>query len=602
VHYRWQGAFHLAHLFLQQAAAIPLPQQDYLFVEERLYRYVVRMALATSCYHIGQYDVGIRICDELLQDRQQMPPNIYDQILINRQQCVARAAGIYSVTGTNRHKIRVIVPFRNPGPHLDSCVESLLRQTCVPFAMVFLDNGSTDGSHQKVPVEDPRVTLIRRSRGETADESFCLFVARHCEEEDVVLQLEGSDWLAADTALAQLQQCFADPGCMVTYGQFQYSDGASGLACLIPDIDSDRLLVDDWRCTYPVAFRARLLQKIVREDPAFAVCTVPFEDAHSQGLTGEAHVSLARRLFAAAGSSGVRFNAHPISVYNSDRTRPARPPASAPTFLSPAGSKNTLPMISCLTVTLNRLVLLKEAIHCYCQQTYPSRELIIVTDGTLRYRQAIDDHIRWLGRSDIRLVYVAEPGRTLGALRNVSLDAAAGAVVCQWDDDDLNHPQRLERQFEHMNAARADACCFTDQLQFFFASRSLYWTDWKAGGAQETEHLIPGTLMAYRDTQFRYPETGPFSATGEDSVLLSQIAATRTVAPFSGAGFLNIYSYHGRNVFSEVHHRRIAMHGSRSPAFLRDRESILRSALRQYRLPEPYRVTTGDGPVVLIQD
>jgi len=84
VHYRWQGAFHLAHLFLQQAAALPYPHEDYLFLEERLYRYVIKMALATCCYHIGQYEAGRRYCDELLQDRQSMPVNIYEQIVINR--------------------------------------------------------------------------------------------------------------------------------------------------------------------------------------------------------------------------------------------------------------------------------------------------------------------------------------------------------------------------------------------------------------------------------------------------------------------------------------------------------------------------------------
>src|SRR5215213_10176793 len=96
VHYRWQGAFHLARLFLQQAIAISYPHEDYLYVEERLYRYLIKMALATCCYHVGEYDAGIRYCDELLQDRRQMPENIYYQILVNRQQCVTKAAESYA--------------------------------------------------------------------------------------------------------------------------------------------------------------------------------------------------------------------------------------------------------------------------------------------------------------------------------------------------------------------------------------------------------------------------------------------------------------------------------------------------------------------------
>lgn len=603
IRYRWQGSFHLAHLFLQQAAAIPYPEQDYLFVEERLYHYLLKMALATCCYHVGQYDEGIRYCDELLRDRRLMPPNIYDQILINRQRCATKAAEHYSLSGEQRPKVKVFVAFRNSGPPLDSCIERLLGQTCIPFEMVYIDLGSTDGSQRKIPIEDPRVTLVRLSKDHSIGESICLFVAGHCDENDIVLLLDGCDWLASAEALAQLQKCFADPACLVTYGQFQYADGSPGLACSIPSVHSDRLLVDDWRCTYPLAFRGSLLQQVVRDDPPFDIAKSPFEDPHSEGFTVAEHVALARKLFSAADFVGVRFNAEPICVYDSDRTtHPAAPNKSGQVMPGPAISKNTRPLISCLTVTLNRLVLLKEAIQCYCEQTYPNREMIIVTDGTPRYRQAISDYLEWLGRSDIRLVYVAEAEQSLGALRNVSLDNASGDIVCQWDDDDLNHPHRLERQFEHMSAAKAEACCFTDQLQFFFQWRSLYWSDWRIDGVPATEQLIPGTLMTYRDTRCRYLETTPLAAAGEDSVLLEQIATLGMVTPFQDAGFLNLYSYHGRNVFDEVHHRRIAVQGSRSADFLRSQEPTLRDALRYYRLPAPYRVTTGDGMVLFIQN
>ena len=153
-----------------------------------------------------------------------------------------------------------------------------------------------------------------------------------------------------------------------------------------------------------------------------------------------------------------------------------------------------------------------------------------------------------------------------------------------------------------MSASGADACCFTDQLQFFFSGRSLYWSDWRTDDAQGIERLIPGTLMAHRDARFRYPESDQFARTGEDSVLLEQIAASGTVTALEDAGFLNIYSYHGRNVFDEIHHRRIAMLGGRPADFLRSRETILRDALRHYRLPAPYWVTSGEGTVMFVQN
>src|SRR6185369_12521613 len=139
-----------------------------------------------------------------------------------------------------------------------------------------------------------------------------------------------------------------------------------------------------------------------------------------------------------------------------------------------------------------------------------------------------------------------------------------------------------ERQFEHLTAAKAHACCFTDQLQFFFAERSLYWSDWRNCDTQGVEQLIPGTMMTQRDARFRYPETTEVASAGEDSVLLRQIAADASVAPFQDAGFLNVYSYHGKNVFSEVHHRRITFLTGRSGDSLRTCESVLSEALRHY--------------------
>jgi glycosyltransferase involved in cell wall biosynthesis len=571
LHYRWQGAFHLAQLFLQQAAAIPFPQDDILFLEDRLYRYLIKMALAMCCYHVGQYEAGLRYCDELLEERGSMPGNIYDQILINREQCAAKVAEIYAQSGEQHAKLKVFVAFSNDGHRFDNCIERLLDQTCVPFEVVFIDLGATDGSAQKVPVEDARVELMRLEE----TESLWSLVVQASDEDDVVVLLDGSSWLASADALAQLQKCFADPGCLVTYGQFQYADGTAGLACAI----TDPLLLDDWRSTYPLAFRANLLEQITPENPP--------------RFTHEDHVALARKLFAAAGSNGIRFNPIPVCVYDSDHN--GSPPRA------PAISKHTKPKISCLTVTLNRLVLLKESIQCYCRQTYPNRELVIVTDGTPRYRQAISDYLRWLGRDDIRLITVPPSAQTLGALRNVSLAAATGEVVCQWDDDDLNHPQRLDCQFAHLTVEKSDACCFTDQLQFFFAERALSWSDWRVRD-ETIDQLIPGTLMAHRAARLRYPEATDVASAGEDSFLLKELAENGNVVPFRDAGFLNVYSYHGKNVFSEVHHRRIAYLAGPSVDFLRERESVLRDALRHYRLPAPYRVITGDGKVVFVQN
>jgi glycosyltransferase involved in cell wall biosynthesis len=259
---------------------------------------------------------------------------------------------------------------------------------------------------------------------------------------------------------------------------------------------------------------------------------------------------------------------------------------------------SSLPTISCLTVTQNRLLLLKEAIACYCDQTYPSRELVIVTAGTQRYRQAIADHLRPLGRSDIRTVFLDRDTYTLGQIRNIALDAAAGEIICQWDDDDLYHPERLRAQYEHMLRAQAQACFLTDQLHFFVEERRLYWVDWALGGVlKRNEKLLPMTVMAYKDTSLRYPEAGPYANQGEDDVFRDAWVRERNVAALGEAGILYVYRYHGKNVTTQAHHQGLIAFGCREASFLRQRDQLLRASLAYYCLPMPYRVMCREGSV-----
>jgi glycosyltransferase involved in cell wall biosynthesis len=103
------------------------------------------------------------------------------------------------------------------------------------------------------------------------------------------------------------------------------------------------------------------------------------------------------------------------------------------------------PRVSCLMVTKDRPVLAARAIRCFADQRYPARELVIVCQGTAGYRSRLTGLARAHGVSEVRIVD-ADPDLPLGALRNLSLDAAAGELVCVWDDDDCSHPDGREAE------------------------------------------------------------------------------------------------------------------------------------------------------------
>jgi len=79
--------------------------------------------------------------------------------------------------------------------------------------------------------------------------------------------------------------------------------------------------------------------------------------------------------------------------------------------------------VSCVTVTSGRVEHVKSSTHCYLSQTYPNRELIILSQGDENSNQAISDYVSSLGRDDI-LFLSASPSLTLGAMRNSSCELA----------------------------------------------------------------------------------------------------------------------------------------------------------------------------------
>ncbi len=257
-------------------------------------------------------------------------------------------------------------------------------------------------------------------------------------------------------------------------------------------------------------------------------------------------------------------------------------------------------MISCLMVTLDRLELAKLAIRSYAKQTYLDRELVIVSDGEESYRSALMNYVCASGVAGVRLIDPG-PGRwTLGALRNISLDAAHGEILCQWDDDDYSHPERLTTQAQHM--ASEGASFFTDHLQYIEPDAVLSWIDWSNDGRNHgLMRLAPGTLMMYRDPRFRYPESGPDARRGEDWVFMEAIYASLPVAPLTGAGHLYLYRYHGRNTYSREHHASLRSERSRSNAELLRDAGLLREAIRHYPIALPCTVVGRDGPALVLE-
>lgn len=108
------------------------------------------------------------------------------------------------------------------------------------------------------------------------------------------------------------------------------------------------------------------------------------------------------------------------------------------------------PLVSCMCLTMpGREEFLKIAVDCYEKQTYPYRELILISgNGYL--------HSKTSPYSPTGFVWVKADGQSypLGDKRNAAVRMANGQVIVHWDDDDYSDPGRIEDQLEALRMYR----------------------------------------------------------------------------------------------------------------------------------------------------
>ncbi len=252
-------------------------------------------------------------------------------------------------------------------------------------------------------------------------------------------------------------------------------------------------------------------------------------------------------------------------------------------------------LVSCLTVSRpGRLAQLSQSLRCFSRQTFSERELVIVHDGDDTFARALRAVVDAFPGERIRTVR-SPGGRTLGALRNLSVCSAAGEIVCQWDDDDLYHPERLAVQYARLREADGDFCFFTDQLHWFQNTDEFFWDDWNV--EHYPMNLIQGTLMGRRSMMPSYPDL----ARGEDTPLLQELHRNGTrLVTLDGHGYLYIYTYSGDNAWNLSHHGAISAWKRLRREALEARREVLARHLKDFGLPlSRARFPHDDGVMVL---
>jgi glycosyltransferase involved in cell wall biosynthesis len=155
--------------------------------------------------------------------------------------------------------------------------------------------------------------------------------------------------------------------------------------------------------------------------------------------------------------------------------------------------------------TADRRRFVPTAIRYFLRQDYPSRELVILDDGS--------DSVADLVPDDARIRYIRlDRHLVLGEKRNRACELARGEVMVHWDDDDWQASHRVRYQVEELERSRADLCG---------SNRVLYLCEdgkraWLYEFPETRRRWLAGNGLCYRKSLW---ERSPFPsiARGEDT-------------------------------------------------------------------------------------
>ena len=114
------------------------------------------------------------------------------------------------------------------------------------------------------------------------------------------------------------------------------------------------------------------------------------------------------------------------------------------------------PLVSCVMFA-DDPDLLALAIRSFSHQSYPNRELLVISQSGLELPNALD-----LEPLAIRFRSVSSEEFMSPFLVDVALRETSGAFVCNWSSDYFSTPTRIECQIRVLNSVEADACAVSN--------------------------------------------------------------------------------------------------------------------------------------------
>lgn len=171
-------------------------------------------------------------------------------------------------------KIVIIIPSYKNSQWYERNLASVMAQNYENFRAVYIDDCSPDNTGELVEQYiaknnfGHKIKLIRNSVRVGAMQN--LYEAIHsCEDDEIIVTLDGDDWLAHPEVLTRIDSLYSDPNVWMTYGQYRsWPDNGIGCSRQIPTqvIEGNSFRSYGWCSSHLRSFYTWLFKKIKKED------------------------------------------------------------------------------------------------------------------------------------------------------------------------------------------------------------------------------------------------------------------------------------------------------------------------------------------------
>jgi glycosyltransferase involved in cell wall biosynthesis len=175
------------------------------------------------------------------------------------------------------NKFKIVITSYNNENWTELCLNSVKNQTYTNYQVLFFNDGSTDNTLNK-SIEtinnDCRFKVIDFNKNNTKSWIFANILDQYIEDNDIVLFLDGDDWLSSDEVLNAINQYYELNDCWVGYGGMVVWNGGEETTEPYPQnsefpiqIKSNRdYRKDTWRSSHVKTMRGFIWKSIEKKD------------------------------------------------------------------------------------------------------------------------------------------------------------------------------------------------------------------------------------------------------------------------------------------------------------------------------------------------